>query len=77
VGKGLDAEMKKKVDWPIVRCWDCNHLDLDIIDDAHCDLAKRRLWTNDKKVCKDNYPKPKDNIFNWMPDWCPLEDWIE
>lgn len=64
--------MKKKADWWIVSCEECGHFSLDIIRDAVCQKARRRLWLNGNRNL-DGTPRKYPEDYD-IPKLCPLEN---
>lgn len=65
--------MKKKADWPIENCWECNYLKYSPNRDAICTKALKYLWLN-IGTSLDGKQKP---LYRYMPEWCPLENYIK
>ena len=66
--------MKKKADWPIKYCEMCLYLSYSPIRDVICSKAKKYLWTNSYMLTDGS---GKTRPYEYMPEWCPLEKWVE
>jgi hypothetical protein len=67
---------KKKSNWPVEACDKCKYLFFTPINDARCKKVDKCLWLIGNRILEKVDPL-KVNTSNYMPSWCPLEDWEE